>query len=140
MAIKEKEIDLKEMREYNIYAGLGGSFGGARYLYTSLCASMADAEREAWDAAMEEYEQYTIYDGVPDMYECIEEARGDFNGEVEEDDPELLEIANQIYLEYVNDWCSYYAIPTDEDTDIDEEDLIRDYVMDDNDTGEASCE
>lgn len=41
----------------------------------------------------------------------------------------------------MEDWIEYCAIPTDEDTETDKEDLIRDYIIeDDNNTCETGCE
>ena len=44
------------MQKYIIYAGLGGSFGGATYRGTGDFKSLADAENEAYQLAVEEYE------------------------------------------------------------------------------------
>lgn len=50
---------------------------------------------------------------------------------------ELHEIADEIYNSTMEEWIEYYCILT-EDDDIEEDDLIRDYVIeDDNDTGET---
>lgn len=50
---------------------------------------------------------------------------------------ELHEIADEIYNSIMEEWIEYYCILT-EDDDIEEDDLIRDYVIeDDNDTGET---
>lgn len=137
-----KKIDRDKLREYNIYAGLGGSFGGAKYQYTTLCASMDEAEDEAYQAASREYDMFTFYDGVRGFDEALEEARENIDDgwNLDDDDPDLQSFAEEIYHGYMDDWCQYYAVPTDEDTDIDKENLIRDYVVDDNNTGEASCE
>ena len=44
MAIKCKTVNRSKLKEYNIYSGLGGGFGGASYQYTTLCESAEDAE------------------------------------------------------------------------------------------------
>ena len=40
---------------YNIYAGLGGGFGGANYIGTMDCKSLEDAYALAREYAIEEY-------------------------------------------------------------------------------------
>ena len=52
------------MQNYNIYAGLGGSFGGAAYRGTGDFKSLADAENEAYELAVEEYQSYEGYHGI----------------------------------------------------------------------------
>lgn len=136
MAVKAKEIDRNKLREYNIYAGLGGGYGGATYQYTSLFESEEEASNEAYYAAKEEYTDYEGMRGLEDFDDAIEEARST-NPDL--DDEELEGIAEEIYNSYVEDWIEYYAVPTDEDS-LDEEDLIRDYVIDDNDSGETCSE
>lgn len=44
------------MKQFNIYAGLGGGFGGASYRGTGEFKSLADAEQEAYELAIEEYQ------------------------------------------------------------------------------------
>lgn len=145
MSVKEKEIDREKLREYNIYAGLGGSFGGGRYLYTSVYPSEEEATEDAYQNALQEYESYSgVYQGLATFEEAMDEVLEE-NGL--EDIPsdidaamELSNIANEVYLGYAEDWISYNAVLTEED-DIDEEDLIRDYIIeDDNDSCETACE
>lgn len=52
------------MQKYNIYAGLGGGFGGASYQGTGDFKSLADAENEAYQLAVEEYESYSGCHGL----------------------------------------------------------------------------
>lgn len=139
MAVKTKEIDRSKLREYNIYAGLGGGFRGAQYQYTSLFESEEEAVNEAYYAAKEEYAAYEGMRGLEDFSDAMEEARS-MNPDSDDDDEDLERIAEEIYNSYVEDWIEYYAVPTDEDDSLDEEDLIRDYVIDDNDSGETCSE
>lgn len=107
-----KTIDRSKMKEYNIYAGLGGGFGGKKYLYTGMFESHEDAEHEAWEAACEEYDSYEGTNGLGTYADAIEEAHGEFGWDRD-----------------------------DEDTETDKEDLIRDYIIeDDNNTCETGCE
>lgn len=92
--------------KYNIYAGLSGGFGGANYIGT-LDASLADAEDAAYEYAIEEYESYEGMHGLLTWDDIAEE-----NGLDPEND--LYKI-DDLYLEQVNDWIEYYAIPFNED-------------------------
>ena len=61
--------------------------------------------------------------------------------QIRDEDPELVAYANEVFDSYMEDWIEYCAIPTDEDTETDKEDLIRDYIIeDDNNTCETGCE
>lgn len=134
MAIKCKTVNRSKLKEYNIYSGLGGSFGGASYQYTTLYESAEDAEKEAYESAVEEYQSYEGFNGIPTWSDSLDAAMEENPG-VPED--ELHEIADEIYNSIMEEWIEYYCILT-EDDDIEEDDLIRDYVIeDDNDTGET---
>lgn len=134
MAIKCKTVNRSKLKEYNIYFGLGGGFGGASYQYTTLCESAEDAEKEAYESAVEEYQSYEGFNSIPTWSDSLDAAMEENPG-VPED--ELHEIADEIYNSIMEEWIEYYCILT-EDDDIEEDDLIRDYVIeDDNDTGET---
>lgn len=134
MAIKCKTVNRSKLKEYNIYSGLGGGFGGASYQYTALCESAEDAEKEAYESAVEEYQSYEGFNSIPTWSDSLDAAMEENPG-VPED--ELHEIADEIYNSIMEEWIEYYCILT-EDDDIEEDDLIRDYVIeDDNDTGET---
>lgn len=134
MAIKCKTVNRSKLKEYNIYSGLGGGFGGASYQYTTLCESAKDAEKEAYESAVEEYQSYEGFNSIPTWSDSLDAAMEENPG-VPED--ELHEIADEIYNSIMEERIEYYCILT-EDDDIEEDDLIRDYVIeDDNDTGET---
>lgn len=131
MAIKCKTVNRSKLKEYNIYSG---GFGGASYQYTTLCESAEDAEKEAYESAVEEYQSYEGFNSIPTWSDSLDAAMEENPG-VPED--ELHEIADEIYNSIMEEWIEYYCILT-EDDDIEEDDLIRDYVIeDDNDTGET---
>lgn len=134
MAIKCKTVNRSKLKEYNIYSGLGGGFDGVSYQYTTLCESAEDAEKEAYESAVEEYQSYEGFNSIPTWSDSLDAAMEENPG-VPED--ELHEIADEIYNSIMEEWIKYYCILT-EDDDIEEDDLIRDYVIeDDNDTGET---
>lgn len=132
-----KEINRSEAKEYNIYAGLGRSFGGAKYLYTRLYDNENDASMEAYTAASEEYESYSGYHGLLSYEEALEAAMNDNPGKSEE---ELQDYIDELFEEDKENWIEYYAVLTSEDTETSEDDLIRDYVIEDgDDSGKTDC-
>ena len=52
------------MTQYNIYAGLGGSFGGATYQYTSEFEDIDEAIDAAYTEAVEIYDSYEGLHGL----------------------------------------------------------------------------
>lgn len=134
---KVKQIDREKLKEYNIYAGLGGGFGGAKYQYTSLYESPEKAEEEAYEVASEEYESYGGYHGLLTYEEALETAMEANPGKSEE---ELQEYIDELFEEDKESWIEYYAVLTSEDTETSEDDLIRDYIIEDgDDSGETDC-
>lgn len=102
---------------YNIYAGMGGSFGGANYIGTVDCGSAEEAYSLAREYAMEEYDSYSGMGGVVDrgdIYDCPE----DFGLEDDWDEEDV----DRVLEEEMDSWIDYYAIPENEDTDINDED------------------
>ena len=94
------------MEKYNIYAGLGGSFGGASFITTEECKDETAAFKYAYDCAVEIYESYVGYHGLRTVEDIMEED--------EVDESEAIEI----YQEEMEDWLEYYAILTSEDKQI----------------------
>lgn len=52
------------MNDYNIYAGIGGSFGKAKYQFTTLCESLEEAEKIALSIAEQDYIAYDKQDDL----------------------------------------------------------------------------
>lgn len=52
------------MAKYNLYAGLGGGFGGYQYHCTEDYDSREDAEETARELAIEEYQSYEGMHGI----------------------------------------------------------------------------
>lgn len=136
--MKVKDINRNNAKEYNIYAGLGGGFGGAKYQYTGLYDSPEKAEEDAYTAAYEEYESYSGYHGLLTYEEALETARNEHPDKSEE---ELQDYIDELFTDDKENWMEYYAVLTSEDTDTSEDDLIRDYIIEDgDDSSETSCE
>lgn len=116
-----KEVNKEKLQRYNIYAGLGGSFGGAFYQFTTLAESEEDAANMAWEAAIAEYETFEGNNGIS-SYEDVRN---------ENYDPDYTdEDYEAIYNEERESWLDYYAVLTSEDS-LDESDLILDYIIED---------
>ena len=105
------------MQKFNIYAGLGGSFGGASYQGTGDFKSLADAENEAYQLAVEEYESYSGCHGLLSWGDVADENGLDYT----EDSAEI----DELYIEEMESWLDYYAVLADEDEDTLEEDRFE---------------
>lgn len=106
--------------KYKIYAGLGGSFGGATYVDTLEFENEEHASEYAYEVAIDEYEKYEGFHGLKTYNDCIAEAEkyvleGDFaSNDIYVN--KLEECAREIYNEEMERWIDYYV-----EEDIDEE-------------------
>ena len=87
------------MQEYEVWAGLGGGFGGANYKGTYEFMDYNEAMEEAREDAVEYYVLYEGTNGLRTVEEIAEE-----NPELDED--EVLEI----YNEEMEDRIEYYVV------------------------------
>ena len=99
--------------KYNIYAGLGGGFGGATYQGTGDFEYREAAEQAAYEAAVEEYEMQEGLHGIRSRTDIADEEGLDY----EEDENEI----NEMYNDEKESWMEYYAVLTEEDDLEDEE-------------------
>lgn len=114
----------KNLREYNIYEGLGGGFGGANYHSTILAESRREADEYAYTLACDTFESYEGERGIRSWDECAEDLDIDPNTNY------LDEIA-AVNAEYDNEreaWIEYYSVPTEED-DIPDDELVREHDL-----------
>lgn len=118
------------MKQFNIYAGLGGSFGGARYQFTTLAETYEDAMDEAYDAACEEFESYAGVHRLFSTSDAVEEYCNEAGIDKDDMDDDDWDVIDEMRNEVMESWISYKAVPTEEDT-IDEEDLILGYYVED---------
>ncbi len=102
---------------YNIYAGLGGGFGGANYIGTIDCKSLEDAYALAREYAIEEYDSYSGMYGVTDRGDIYDNPE-DFGLDEDWDEEDVDDVLN----EEINSWIDYWAVPEDEDENLDDED------------------
>ena len=103
--------------KFNIYAGLGGSFGGATYQGTLECNDALEAEQYAYECALEEYESYSGCHGLLTWDEIAEENNLDINEDCVEIDT--------LYTEQVEDWIEYWAVDFEEDDEFDPEEYYE---------------
>ena len=61
------------MPKFKIYAGLSGGFGGAQYHGTYEFTDAQEADRYAYELALEEYESYAGCHGLSSWYDVREE-------------------------------------------------------------------
>lgn len=94
-----EELDT-DIKRWKIYSGLGGGFGGANYIKT-VSGSKASAEKEAYQAAVEEYESYEGLHGLRTI------------DEIESEEGVSYEEASQIYNDEMESWLDYYVRPDD---------------------------
>ena len=103
--------------KYNIYAGLGGSFGGATYRGTSEFSDENSATHCAYELAVEEYQSYEGYHGILDWDDVAEQ---------EELDPETeSDSIDQAYVDEMESWIEYYAVLMEEDEEFDPEEYCE---------------
>lgn len=108
------------MDRYNIYAGLGGSFGGANYKFTIEAKSKEEAEEIAYNEAVEVYQDFEGIYGIMDWNDCAISLEID---PCTENDNLIAEV-DELYNEEMENWIEYYAILTSEDKNISKEELV----------------
>lgn len=94
---------------YNIYAGLGGGFGGADFCDEAEFASEKDAMKYAREQAIQEYQSYEGYHGIYGLDDIRDEYQ---NFSLEEGYTE--EELEEIYNEEIESWIEYYIEPANE--------------------------
>ena len=115
-----------ELKEYNIYSGLGGSFGGAEYYSTILARSLDEALSYAYECARADYDMYEGNKGIKSWFDIAFEMG--FNPDEGDLSDEEQEEVSDAYNEEVESWIEYDAIPTSEDN-IPEEDIVREHDL-----------
>ena len=86
------------MTKFKIFAGLGGGFGGARFVGIEEHESRSEASKNAYEYAVEEYESYGGLHGLRTREEVMEE------DEIEDED-----IGDEAYREEIEGWIEYYV-------------------------------
>ena len=102
--------------KYDIYAGMGGSFGGASFIETIDAKTAEEADKYAYDQAWEEYESYAGCHGIlswDEVYDELKEA-GELDGMT---DNEIEDFVNDHYQEEVESWIEWRAEPHKKEND-----------------------
>ena len=96
---------------FKIYTGMSGGFGGATYNGTYEYDSIEEATHDAYLKAEEEYQSYEGYHGIMSFEDVEEDLRE--SGFIGDDmtDSEIQDYVASHYLEEIESWISYYAIP-----------------------------
>lgn len=114
----------KELKEFNIYEGLGGGFGGASYHSTILAESQQEADEYAYALACETFESYEGERSIRSWDECAEDLDIDPNTNY----PDEIAAVNEEYDNERDTWIEYYSMLTEED-DIPEDKLVREHDL-----------
>lgn len=106
---------------FKIYAGMGGSFGGAQYQGTYEYANIDVATADAYRIAEEEYQSYEGCHGIMSPEDVEEDLRD--SGFIEEDmtDDEVADMIDYHYREEIESWISFYALPATGPNDKDDD-------------------
>lgn len=89
--------------KFEIYAGLGGGFGGANYVETIEANTREEAEEYARQCAIDDYESYEGSHGILSRDDVFEDLIESFGEEPLEEDVDLK------YMEEVEGWITYYV-------------------------------
>lgn len=89
--------------KFEIYAGLGGGFGGASYVETIEANTREEAEEYARQCAIDDYESYEGSHGILSRDDVFEDLIESFGEEPLEEDVDLR------YMEEVEGWIAYYV-------------------------------
>lgn len=100
---------------FKIYAGLAGGFGGATYYKTEEYDSVHEAEVDAYELAVAEYESYEGLYGIISR----EDIREDLNAYGLDDNATEAEI-EEVYKEEVESWIDYWIEEADSLEDCEE--------------------
>lgn len=108
------------MKIYNIYAGLGGGFGGVSFQHSEEFESQEDADEYAREVAFKEYDSYGGLHGLSSYDEVEDEYReeNDIDADAELDEMQREDIQDR-FNEIVEGWVSYYAVLPENDKDWD---------------------
>lgn len=92
------------MAKFEIFAGLSGGFGGAQSHGIYEYENEAEAVKDAYQLAVEDYESYGGSHGLMDWDMCKEDLIESFGEDVTDEDVSMH------YQEEMESWLSYYAV------------------------------
>ena len=91
------------------------------YVGTTDCENLDAALDYAYELAVEEYESYAGYHGIPSWGELEQEIYDEFSAEIEAgeyDESDIEAYTQDRWNEEIENWIQYTAIPFDEDKKI----------------------
>lgn len=97
------------MPKYEIYAGMGGGFGGAVFQCIEEFDSIVEADKYAYSLAFEEYTSYEGSHGILSWDDCREDLIDSYP-DMEIDDEDV----DAHYQEEIESWIEYYVILVEE--------------------------
>lgn len=98
-----------EKKNWRIYAGLGGGFGGAKYVkteFTTEILALIDAEVEAND-------EYNSYEGLHGLFSAEDELEE--NPDLDEEELDMMR------QEDVDQWIEYWVVEETEENKHDDD-------------------
>ena len=95
---------------YDLYAGLSGTYGGAKYCGTYEYDTQEEALEDAENLAIEKYQscEGRKYNGPPSWYDIRENIKSLYPDDDFDD-----EDYHYYYMEEMSNWLSFYAKPHD---------------------------
>ena len=128
------------MRKYEIYAGMGGGFGGAQYHGIYEFSTAKEAERYAYDLAWDEYQSYEGSHGILSRDEVYEDClASEWIEPGAQSEAEIDCIVDEAYLEQVESWIEWKAVPVAETVDY-ADTTDADWVPDSDDDADCFCD
>lgn len=103
------------MTKYNLYAGLGGSFGGYQYRCTDTFNNKDEAYDAAYEMAYDTYQAYEGLYGLPTWYDIQKAYCKRENINVSDLTDYDLEYIDSEYDEEIDKWASVLITTIDED-------------------------
>lgn len=97
------------MAKFELFAGMGGSFGGAESCGIYEYDSLEEATMAAYELAVEEYQGYEGLHGIP----SYEDVRDEYIATYGEEDPDE-DLVQEYYEEVISGWIEYYAYEVEE--------------------------
>ena len=97
------------MPKFELFAGLGGGFGGAQSHGIYECADAQEADKDAYNLAFDEYESYGGCHGLDDEDTVLQDLADSFyDGDTSQVTADEL---HEAYIEQVESWIEWYAEP-----------------------------
>lgn len=93
------------MPKFNLYAGLTGGFNSVGLVEENVeCENLEEAEMFAYDYALSKFDDMSGTHGLKSYMDIEDELREEYGDDIAFDDIVLEE-----YLQYADQWISYYA-------------------------------